>query len=416
MAETFERARALILEKVSLLPVESVSLLNLVGRVLAEDVRAPWDLPRWDNSAMDGFAVRSEDCGSQNPLLVDGYVPAGGTACGLSVRSGRAIKIMTGAPTPGGCDAIVPVEDTDEDGDHVTINGLVRAGDHIRVRGEDVQRGEVVVTAGTVLRPAEINMLASFGFKTIPVFSRPQVAILSTGDELVEPGDPLGPGQIVNSNAYSLAAAVREIGGEPLLLGIARDNRESLIEKLTLGLQADVLITTAGVSMGDRDLVCEVLEEVGVERLFWKVDIKPGRPTAFGLKDGKPIFSLPGNPVSSMVTFEMLVRPALLRMMGCQHVVKPLVRAALEHPLVKKVGRVQFLRMRVSGDEQKWTASSAGDQNTGILKTMVRCNGLAILPAERERFEVGEQVVVHLLLPGVGSDCTSLSACEMTGK
>ena len=276
MAETFEHARALILENVFSLPVESVPLIEVVGRVLAEEVRAPWDMPSWDNSAMDGFAVRAEDCQTSKPLFIDGYIPAGGTANGISVSPGKAIKIMTGAPTPVGCDTIVPVEETEEKDDHVVIKGRVKVGDHLRVRGEDVQKDVVVISAGSILRPAEINMLASFGFKNVAVLRCPRVAILSTGDELVEPGEPIGPGQIVNSNAYSLAAAVVEVGGIPLLLGIARDNRQSLKEKLTEGLQADVLITSAGVSMGDRDLVCAMLQEVGVESLFWKIDIKPG--------------------------------------------------------------------------------------------------------------------------------------------
>ncbi len=397
MAKTFECARALILEKISVLPTESVSLLDVVGRVLAEEIRAPWDLPRWDNSAMDGFAVRAEDCGPMKPLLIDGYIPAGGTADGIFVSPGRAVRIMTGAPTPPGCDTIIPVEETEETDDRVLINGRVRVGAHIRVRGEDVQKDEVVIVAGSVLRPAEINMLASFGFKTVAVFRRPKVAILSTGDELVEPGEPIGPGQIVNSNAYSLAAAVREVGGEPVLLGIARDNRQSLTEKMNAGLQADVMITTAGVSMGDRDLVCEVLQEVGVERLFWKVDIKPGRPTAFGLKHGKPVFSLPGNPVSSMVTFEEFVRPALLKMMGHRRHIKPFVKACLQETISKKSGRTQFLRVRVVDNGERLIASSSGDQNTGILRTMLRANGIAVLPADREKIEAGEEVDIHMI-------------------
>ena len=397
MAETFERARALILDKVSRLPAESVSLVDLVGRVLAEDITAPCDLPRWDNSAMDGFAVRAEDCGSAQPILIEGYIPAGATACDLHVDFGRAIRIMTGAPTPAGCDSVVPVEETEEQGDHVVIKGRVKPGDHIRVRGEDVRQDETVIPAGSILRSAEINMLASFGFRSVSVYRRPRVAILSTGDELVEPGEPLGPGQIVNSNAYSLAAAVMEVGGEPVLLGIARDTRESLAEKLNAGFKADVLITTAGVSMGDRDLVCDVLRETGVERLFWKVDIKPGRPTAFGLKDGKPVFSLPGNPVSTMVTFEEFVRPALLKMMGHTRVIKPYVKAILQETATKRPGRVQFLRVRVVDNGEHLTASSSGDQNTGILRTLVRANGIAVLPADREQVEAGEEVDVHLL-------------------
>ena len=217
MAETFEYARALILEKVTALPAESVPLLEAVGRVLAADVRAPWDLPRWDNSAMDGFAVRAEDCQSSQPLLIDGYIPAGSTAEGISVSAGKAVRIMTGAPVPAGCDTIVPIEETEEQDQHVLVKGPVRVGDHIRVRGEDVQQNEVVLSAGSVLRSAAINMLASFGFSAVAVFGRPKVAILSTGDELVELGEQAGPGQIINSNAYSLAAAVLELGGEPLL-------------------------------------------------------------------------------------------------------------------------------------------------------------------------------------------------------
>ena len=397
MAETFEHARALILENVFSLPAESVPLIEVVGMVLAEEVRAPWDMPSWDNSAMDGFAVRAEDCQTSKPLFIDGYIPAGGTANGISVSPGKAIKIMTGAPTPVGCDTIVPVEETEEKDDHVVIKGRVKVGDHLRVRGEDVQKDEVVISAGSILRPAEINMLASFGFKNVAVLRCPRVAILSTGDELVEPGEPIGPGQIVNSNAYSLAAAVVEVGGIPLLLGIARDNRQSLKEKLTEGLQADVLITSAGVSMGDRDLVCAMLQEVGVESLFWKIDIKPGRPTAFGLKDGKPVFSLPGHPVSSMVTFEELVRPALLKMMGHERVIKPFVKATLQETMTKKPGRVQFLRVRVVNNGERLIASSSGDQNTGILSTMLRANGIAVLPACLERVEAGEEVDVHMI-------------------
>jgi molybdopterin molybdotransferase len=397
VAETFERARALILENVSPLPAESISLYEVAGRVLAGEILAPCDMPRWHNSAMDGFAVRAEDCVPLQPLLIDGYIPAGATACDIRVTPGRAVRIMTGAPVPEGCDTIVPVEETEESGDHVTINGRVKVGEHIRLRGEDVQHGDVVIAAGTVLRPAEINMLASFGLKTVTVFGRPKVAILSTGDELVELGEPLEPGQIINSNACSLAAAVLELGGEPVLLGIARDNRESLTEKLTEGLRADALITSAGVSMGDRDLVCEMLQEVGVEQIFWQVDIKPGRPTAFGLKVGKPVFSLPGNPVSTMITFEELVRPALLKMMGHRRVIKPFVKAVLHEAITKKPGRVQFLRVRVFDNGKHLVAVSAGDQNTGILSTMLRANGIAVLPALCDGFAAGEEVNIHLL-------------------
>lgn len=397
MAESFESARALILAKVTVLPAESVPLLGLIGRVLAEDICAPWDMPRWDNSAMDGFAIRADDCQSGQPLLIDGYIPAGGVADGIVVSPGKAVRIMTGAPTPVGCDTIVPIEDTEEENGQLIIKGRVKHGDHLRLRGEDVPQGDLVIAAGSVLRPAGINMLAAFGYETVSVVSRPKVAILSTGDELVEPGEIIGPGQITNSNAYSLAAAVQEVGGKPLLLGIARDTRDSLKAKIAEGLNADVLITSAGVSMGDRDLVCEMLAEAGVERQFWKVDIKPGRPTAFGIKKGKPVFSLPGNPVSTMVTFEEFVRPALLKMMGHTHVIKPFVKATLQETLNKKPGRVQFLRVRVVDNGSGLLASSSGDQNTGILRTMLRANGIAVLPADLEQIKAGEKVNVHLI-------------------
>jgi molybdopterin molybdotransferase len=356
-------------------------------------------MPRWNNSAMDGFAVRAADCAAGQPLTIDGYIAAGGSAEGIAVEPGMAVKIMTGAPAPAGCDAIVPVEDTREEDGRLVITGRVRPGDHLRMRGEDVSKDELVIEVGTVLRPAEINMLAAFGHRKAAVIACPKVAIVSTGDELVEPGENIGPAQIYNSNDYSIAAAVRELGGIPVLLGIAGDDRASLAGKISAGLEADVLITSAGVSMGDRDLVCDVLQTLGVENRFWKVDIKPGRPTAFGLQNGKPVFSLPGNPVSSMITFDQFVRPALLKMMGHQKVIRPSVRAVMQETVTKKPGRVQFLRVRVADDGQQLLASSSGDQNTGILLTLLRANGIAVLPAELEQVTAGEEVEVQMIAP-----------------
>lgn len=400
MAVSFEEARNLILNNVAPLGTERVPLLRAAGRILAEEFRAPWDLPVWDNSAMDGYAVRAEDCSAPVTLAVTDYLPAGGSAEGVVVQPGTAVKIMTGAPIPQGCTAVVPFEETEEHGDSVHIPGRVEVRDHIRFRGEDIRTGDAVIPPGTLLRPPEINLLASFGQVDVTVFRQPRVAILSTGDELVELGEPLAPGRIVNSNAHSLAAAVLEVGGEPVLLGIARDNRESHLEKLRAGLTADVLITSAGVSAGDRDLVREVLTELGARQVFWKVDIKPGRPTAFSLYGQVPVFSLPGNPVSTMITFEEFVRPALLQMQGHATVIKPTVKARLLEPAKKKAGRVQFLRVQVRSSAEGLLATSSGDQNTGILRTMVRANGIAILPAERDRLAAGEEVDVHLLGAG----------------
>jgi len=398
MPTSFEDARSLILDHVAPLPSEAVALLDGLGRALAAPLDAPLELPRFDNSAMDGYAVRSADCVPGVRLRVCGYIPAGGRPA-PAVPEGGAVKIMTGAPTPPGCDAVVPVEETDAGETIVTLNGEVKKGDHIRVRGEDIGRGSRVLEAGATLRPPEISLLASFGMQRVEVVRRARVAILSTGDELVEVGEALDERTIVNSNSWSLAAAVKELGGEPVMLGIARDNRESLLEKLSEGLEYDALITSAGVSAGDRDLVREVLAELGARQHFWKIDIKPGRPTAFATRGKVPVFALPGNPVSTMITFEKFVRPALLKMMGHRTVLKPLIKVTLAEATRKKPGRVQFLRVAVTSGPSGLCMVSSGDQNTGILHTMLRANGIAILPAERDYFAAGEAVDVHLLDP-----------------
>ncbi|PLX88739.1 MAG: molybdopterin molybdenumtransferase MoeA [Desulfuromonas sp.] len=394
---SFHQARDQILAAVQPLSIEKVALLDAAGRAVAEDVIANRALPLFDNSAMDGYAVRAEDCSPGTTLPVVGYLPAGG-ALDCSVAPNTAVKIMTGAPIPPGADAIVPFEETEESPDQVRLLGPVKAGDHIRFQGEDIRPGERIIAAGTVLRPGEISLLASFGMVLMPVRRRVRVAILSTGDELQELGDEPTTGGIVNSNSWALAAAVRQIGGEAQLLGIATDNRDSLREKLGAGLQADVLITSAGVSAGDRDLVREVLDELGVKQQFWKINIKPGKPTAFGLKGRTPVFSLPGNPVSALITFEEFVRPALLKMMGHRTLAKPLFKARLQEPVTKKVGRTQLMRVAVEIDgDGGLQVVSSGDQNTGIQRTMVCAQGIALLAADRERYAAGDRVDVHLL-------------------
>lgn len=401
MDKTYEQARNIIIDSVAPLRPEVVSLTDAVGRVLAAEQRAPWGLPLWDNSAMDGFAIGREVCEDGDKrdrgLTVSGYIPAGKAAEGITLAPGCAVKIMTGAPVPQGTAAVVPVEQTEEADGVVFLKDTVKAGSNIRFRGEDVTEGEAIVQAGTRLRPAEVSLLASYGLLSVSVYRRPKVAILSTGDELVEPGVPAGPGQIVNSNSLALAAAVKEVGGEPIMLGIARDEPQELREKLAQGLRADALISSAGISIGDRDFVQEILLEMGVDPVFRKVRIKPGRPTTFGLHQGKPIFSLPGNPVSSLLTFELFVRPALLRMMGYGNVIKRLVKAELTEAIKKKPGNVQFYRVRLERQGDKYLAASAGDQNTGILTTLINANGIAILPAEAERFSVGDQIAVHVI-------------------
>jgi molybdopterin molybdotransferase len=393
---SFEEARSIILDSMQTVGVERIHLLEATGRVLAEDVAAPWDLPLWDNSAMDGYAVRWQDCiNIPCRLRVTGFLPAGATAAGIVVEAGCAVRIMTGAPTPAGCDAVVPVEETDDGQQEVTLLEPVKKGQHIRLRGEDVASGVVFVRSGTRIRPPEINMLAGFGLALVPVYRRPTVAILSTGDELVELGRTPGPGEIINSNTLSLAAAVVEAGCIPRIVGIARDNRDSHLVKLGEGLKADALITSAGVSAGDCDLVRDILDELGAKQLFWKVGIKPGGPTAFAMYGSTPVFSLPGNPVSTMITFEEFVRPALLRMQGHQQVLRPLFTAVLRDPLKKKPGKVQIVRVRLVKEGGRWYATSAGNQQTAILKTMVNAQAIAVLPAESTDFAAGDEVSVH---------------------
>jgi len=399
---TYEEARTTILEHATVVGVERIELLAAPGRVLAEDMVAPWDMPLFDNSAMDGFAVRAEDCNnSETSLRIIGYIPAGGNVSG-PILAGCAVRIMTGAPIPHNCDAVVPVEETEEADGIVEIKGEVRLRQHIRFHGEDVASGDTFLAAGTLIQSPEISMLATFGKAIVPVYRKVRVAVLSTGDELIELGESPEPGRIINSNALSLAAAIRETGAEPLILGIARDNRDSHREKMLEGLKADVLITSAGVSAGDRDFVRDVLSEIGVKQVFWKVDIKPGGPTAFGVKDGTPVFSLPGNPVSTMITFEEFVRPALLKMMGHKRVIKPFIKAVLREKAIKKPGKVNFLRVRIEVENGRYWATTSGDQHTGILRTMVRANAIAVLPRDSVLVEAGEEVDVHLLRGDVG--------------
>jgi molybdopterin molybdotransferase len=398
----FEEARRIILENVSTLGAESVTLLESLGRVLAEDVVAPWKLPPFDNSAMDGYAVRAADCVDTTVALsIIDSVHAGEFAT-KQVVQGTAIKIMTGAPLPAGCDSVVPWEDAEERDGAVRVLQPVTKHQHIREAGEFLQDGETILSTGTLVRPYEINVLAACGRQRVMTVCRPKVAIVSTGDELVPLGETPPIGKIVNSNSYSLAAAVTTANAIPVMVGIAHDNYASHREKLLEGLQADVLITSAGVSAGDRDLVREVLEELGVEIVFWRVKVKPGKVLAFGMKEGKPVFALPGNPVSSMLAFEEFVAPALLKMMGQRQVLKPLFPAVLQSELKKKAGATHLVRVRLEYSDGRYLAWSAGKQDTGELKTLLRANAIAVLPAECEQIAAGEEIQVHLLDESVG--------------
>jgi molybdopterin molybdotransferase len=393
---TLEEARRLILGHARTLGTESVELIDSLNLVAAEDIKAPWDMPQRDNSAMDGFAVSAAGCAPQARLRVVGLIVAGAPV-NVTVEPGCAVKIMTGALMPPGADAVVPFENAEVEGEYVTLKSPVERYQHVRLAASDVHRDEVVIPAGSVIRVPEISMMASFNMSRVTVFRRPRVAILSTGDELLECGEPPVPGKIIDSNSVSLGAAVRECGARVQPLGIARDTVASHAEKMTAGLNADFLITSAGVSVGERDLVRQVLGDLGVSQVFRSVDVRPGGPTTFGVKGDCLVFCLPGNPVASMIIFAELVKPAILKAMGYRRIHQPTVRAILQEDVSKRPGRVKFLRVRLESSGDKLLAFSSGDQTTGMLKTLLRADGLAILPAARGSFRSGEEVEVHVI-------------------
>jgi len=395
---TFLEARASVLSRVSPLPVEDVLVLDAMGRVLAADVETQLDFPRFDNSAMDGWALRADDARGPVALPVVGYVPAGAPGS-APLAPGTAVRIMTGAPVPAGADSVVPLEDAEERDGAVRIARAVERGAHVRRRGEDIAAGDVALRAGDVLGPPEASFLASAGRRTVPVFRRPRVAIVSTGDELVELGAPLGPGQIPDSNSLAVAAAVGLAGGVPVRLGIARDEAGPLRAALAEGLSSDMLVTTAGVSMGDRDLVRDVLADLGVRPVFSTVEVKPGHPTAFGTRGATTVLSLPGNPVSTLMMFEQLARPALLRMQGHRSVLRSLVTAVLDERLPHRAGRVTFSRVKLEWRGGALHARSAGKQETSFLRTLLDADGIALLPPERSDAPAGISVPVQVLRP-----------------
>jgi molybdopterin molybdotransferase len=397
-----EEALLHILGKISRLGPERIPILQALGRVLAENIFASRNIPPWDNSAMDGYAVRAEDILSTSKekpvvLRVLGDLPAGKVFKGRG-EAGEAVRIMTGAPLPSGFDTVVPVEDTEKDGERVRILETPGKGKNIRLSGEDVKSGERILEEGTLLRPAHIGMLASIQRSMVSVYQRPRVAVLSTGDELLEIDEPWEDGKIVNSNSYSLAALVAESGGIPIQLGIAKDRREELTTKIRQGLVADLLLTSGGVSVGDYDLVKEMLNELG-QMNFWKVAMRPGQPLAFGMISEKPLFGLPGNPVSSMVSFEQFVRPSIRKMSGYKDLFRPVLQAILREDISKKAGLAHFIRCRLILEKGKVYATTTGEQGSGILSSMVKAQGLIVLPREQTLARVGEVVRVILLDP-----------------
>jgi molybdopterin molybdotransferase len=398
---TVEVALEKILYHIQPLGFEKVPILEALGRVIGEDIYAKRDIPPLDNSGMDGYVMRWEDIQSasdHHPIRLEVVedLPAGSIPT-KTLGRGQAFRIMTGAPIPKGADTVIPVEDTKQEDRFVSIFKVVPPGRHIRKAGEDVKKGERVISVGDLIRPAEIGMLASLGRSFVSVYQRPLVAILCTGDELVDVDESLDEVKIVSSNSYTLAAQVKDCGAIPIQLGIAKDRKEEIKEKLLQGLRADVLISSAGISVGDYDFVKDVLNDLGMEMVFWKVAMKPGKPLAFGRIGGKPVFGLPGNPVSSMVSFEQFVRPSLLKMMGYRQLFRPIIEAILKEDICKEPERRHFIRASVSFEKDRYFVAITGAQGSGILKSMVKANGLVVIPEDREKVKAGEKVRVQLL-------------------
>ncbi|HEX6256407.1 MAG TPA: gephyrin-like molybdotransferase Glp [Euzebyales bacterium] len=388
-----------IIDAVSPLPPIQLSLLDASGCALAADVVAHTDVPPFDNSAMDGYAVVAD--------AADGWLPVvGEVAAGddepMPAEPGTAVGVMTGAVMPPGADAVVPVEQVERDGDRVRVTSPPAHGAHIRRAGESVRAGETILVTGTVLDAASVGMLAALGHSYVSVYPQPRVVVVSTGEELADPGTERSAGAIYDANSYVLTVLARDTGAQTLRRMIASDDKADLRETIEELLpHADVLVTTGGVSAGRYDMVKVVLAELG-DVQFRKVGMRPGMPQAFGFIEADPdryipCFGLPGNPVSAYVSFEVFVRPTIRRLQGRRDLSRPRISAALEAPLDSVADKVEFTRVTLRRRDGEWQARPTGAQGSGILRSLVDADGLAEVPADRDRLEIGERVVVHLL-------------------
>jgi molybdopterin molybdotransferase len=394
---TVAEVQQTILGCIRQLGTETVGIADALGRVLGESIRAERPIPPLANSAMDGYAVRAADV-MQTPaeLRVVARVAAG-PAGEVKIGPGEAARIFTGGVIPDGADAVVMQEYTEPGEQSVRVLRTAVGGENIRLAGSDVPAGSDVLADGAWLRPAHIGMLAALGRTQLRVVGRPRVAVLATGDELVEPDRLRDDGRIATSNSYSLAAALRETGAEPHYLGIARDDPSAIEAAFAQALRCDAVLSIGGVSVGDYDWIRDVLARLGGRMWLWRIHMKPGAPLAFVQAGGKPVFGLPGNPVSSLVTYEQFVRPALLRMMGHRAVFRPVEAAVLAEDYPKPAGRTHFVRVRLEQRGGRWYALASGDQSSAVLLAMVRADGLAIVPAEQTLAKAGSEVLVQWL-------------------
>lgn len=394
----FERALKLVLANTPVLAPAEKKIEKLRQEILARNVISPLDLPVFTNSAMDGFAVRSQETQSAPVTLkVSGLIKAGDPA-GPRVGRGETVKIMTGAPLPPGADAVVMKEDTEEKDERALVKRSVRRGENVRYCGEELRKGRVALKKGTRLNPAAIGLLSAMGMSRVLVFETPAVSLLVTGNELVKPGMKLGPAQIFESNAAVLGAAMEGMGLGWTDLGIARDDPRDLERRIKAGLKtSDILLVCGGISVGDYDLVQDVLFRTGVEKIFWRVAMKPGKPTFFGRKGRTLVFGVPGNPVSGLIVFLELVRPAVLKMAGHRDILLPERNAILEERLTKKLGRMHFLRGISRVQDGRIFVRSAGMQESHILASTAVADCLVMLDRKREVLEKGEEVRIQIL-------------------
>src|SRR5215213_3648160 len=392
----------LVLENTSRLPVEDTPLVEAQGLALAEDLRARFDSPPFDNSAVDGYALRSADAEVGRTFNVVDVAPAGRPAA-RSIGEGEAIKIFTGGVIPEGSDAVVMVENTSGWGEEFELKKAAAAGQNVRGSGEDVREGDVILRAGTEVGPPEIALAATQGYGTLPVYRRPEVVVLSTGTELVEPGErELEPGEIYDSNSFAVMAQVHEVGARARRVSAASDDATAIRDAVGEALRtADVVVTSGGVSVGEKDLVKGTMLELGVEQVFWGVKFKPGKPLFFGVRDGASIFGLPGNPVSAMVCFELFVRPALVKLMGREERGRPRVQVYFEEDVRNAFGRMHAMRVSLEQTEKGWLARSVGAQGSGLVSSLTKADALALIGPESEGVRAGELVEAIVVREGV---------------
>jgi molybdopterin molybdotransferase len=392
----------LVLENTHRLPAEDVPLVEARGLALAEDVRARFDSPPFDNSAVDGYAVRSGDAEAGRTFRVVDEAPAGRPAA-KSVGEGEAIKIFTGGVIPEGADAVVMVENTSGWGEEFELKKAASPEQNVRGSGEDVREGAVILSAGTEIGPPEIALAATQGYGRLPVYRRPEVVVLSTGTELVEPGErELEPGEIYDSNSFAMIAQAEEVGARARRVSAASDDAEVLRNAVKEALEtADVVVTSGGVSVGEKDLVKGTMLELGVEQVFWGVKFKPGKPLFFGVHEGASVFGLPGNPVSAMVCFELFVRPALVKMMGREDKGRPRIQVYFEEDVRNTFGRMHAMRVSLQQTEKGWLARSVGAQGSGLVSSLTKADALALIGPESEGVRAGEPVEAIVLREGV---------------